>query len=148
MRCSEVPFTVGHRTADESMAETQSCVLILETDILVRMSVAQYLRECGYTVIEGVQASDFNTLIESGRELHIVLADINLFGDVTGFELSRSIRQTHPNIDVILTSGVAGAAEQAHGLCEDGPIRKPYHPKDLEARIRILIEKRRNSKRS
>jgi hypothetical protein len=33
---------------------------------------------------------------------------------MTGFELSRGIRQTHPNIDVILTSGVAGAAAEGH----------------------------------
>jgi DNA-binding response OmpR family regulator len=124
------------------------CVLILEPEILIRMVVAQYLRECGYTVIEGVQASDFQTLIDSGRQLDVVLADVNLSGDVNGFELSRAIRQTHPNIDVILTSGITGTAEQAHGLCKDGPISKPYHPKDVESRIRILLERRRSSQRS
>jgi DNA-binding response OmpR family regulator len=124
------------------------CILVLEPEILIRMVVAQYLRECGYTVIEGVQASDFKTLIDSGRQVHLVLADVNLSGNVNGFELSRSIRQTHPNIDVILTSSISGTAEQAHGLCEDGPIDKPYHPKDVEARIRILLERRRSSQRS
>lgn len=80
--------------------------------------------------------------------MHIVLTDIHLAGDTTGFELSRAIRQMHPHIDVILTSGVAGASEQAHDLCEDGPIGKPYHPKDVEARIRILLERRRGSQGS
>jgi DNA-binding response OmpR family regulator len=122
--------------------------LVLEPEILIRMVVAQYLRECGYTVIEGVQAADFRILVESGREPHIVLSDVNLSGDVNGFELSHAIRQTHPHIDVILTSGVVGAAEQSHELCEDGPIRKPYHPKDVESRIRILLERRRSSQRS
>src|ERR1700753_3135829 len=128
--------------------EAPRCVLILESDILIRMVVAQYLRECGYLVIEGVQASDFHTLVDSGRSLHIVLTDINLTGDVNGFALSRTIRQTHPHIDVILTSGVPTAAAEAHELCEEGPIKKPYHPKDVEARIRILQERRRHSQRS
>jgi DNA-binding response OmpR family regulator len=127
---------------------TQQCILVLEPEILIRMVLAQYLRECGYTVIEGVQAADFHALMESGRELHVVLADVNLSGGMTGFELSRDIRQTHPDIDVILTSGVAGAAAEAHDLCHDGPIKKPYHPKDVESRIRILLERRRNSQRS
>lgn len=131
-----------------SQKDSQQCLLILEPEILIRMVIAQYLRECGYLVIEGVQASDFHILIESGRELHVVLADVNLGGDVNGFALSKVIRQTHPNIDVILTSGVSGASEEAHELCEDGPIKKPYHPKDVEARIRILQERRRNSQRS
>lgn len=119
----------------------------MEPDILIRMELAQYLRECGYTVIEGVAAADFQTLIESGRELHVVLADVNLSGDVTGFELSHRIRHTHPHIDVMLTAGVASAALQAHDLCEDGPVSKPYHPKDVEARIRSLLERRRSSTR-
>ena len=78
----------------------------------------------------------------------VVLADVKLSGEMTGFELSRGIRQTHPNIDVILTSGVAGAVAEAHDLCHDGPIKKPYHPKDVESRIRILLERRRNSQHS
>ena len=127
--------------------DSQPCVLILEPDILIRMVVAQYLRECGYLVIEGVQASDFHTLFDSGRQVHVVLTDVHLSGGVTGFEFSRVIRQTHPNIDVILTSGVGGTSQEAHDLCEDGPIKKPYHPKDVESRIRILQERRRNSQR-
>jgi DNA-binding response OmpR family regulator len=129
-------------------SEPQQCVLILEPQILIRMVVAQYLRECGYAVIEGVQAADFQILIDSGRELHVVLADVNLEGGMSGFELSHAIRQTHPHIDVILTSGVAAAAERAHDLCDDGPIGKPYHPRDVESRIRILLERRRNSQRN
>jgi len=129
-------------------SEIQQCILVLEPEILIRMVLAQYLRECGYTVIEGVQAADFHTLIDSGRELHVVLADVKLSGEMTGFELSRGIRQTHPNIDVILTSGVAGAVAEVHDLCHDGPIKKPYHPKDVESRIRILLERRRNSQHS
>jgi DNA-binding response OmpR family regulator len=118
-------------------------LLLLEPDILIRMMIAQYLRECGYTVIEGVSASDFRTLIGSGRQIHVVLADVVLAGDTNGFELARRIRQTHPRTDAILTSGVETTALQTHEPCHEGPIRKPYHPKDVEARIRKLLERRR-----
>jgi len=70
-------------------------------------------------VIEGVQAADFHTLIGSGRQPHVVLADVNLFGDVNGIELSHAVRQTHPDIDVILTSGVTGAAQLATQLSDE-----------------------------
>ena len=123
-------------------------ILLLEPEILVRMVVAQYLRECGYTVIEGVSAADFGTLMESGRELHIVMTDVTLADGASGFELAQSVRQTHPNIDVILTYGVSGTADRAHELCGEGPIRKPYHPRDVEDRIRSLLERRRKSDRN
>lgn len=126
-----------------STEQPQTTVLLLEPEILIRMVLAQYLRECGYTVIEGVSATDFSALIESGRELHLVLADVKLADGQSGFELAQSVRQTHPQIDVILTSGIDSKAEQAHELCGEGPIKKPYHPRDVDARIRLLLERRR-----
>jgi len=123
-------------------------IMVVEPDVLVRMTVAEYLRDCGYTVIEGVAASDVWAVLESGNRLNAVLADVKLSGDVDGFSLSRRIRQTHANIDVILTSGIAGAANKSQELCEDGPIRKPYQPKDVEARIKGLMERRRLSDKS
>jgi len=69
-------------------------------------------------------------------------------GDVDGFTLATRVRQTYADVDVILTSGISGAADKAHDLCEDGPIRKPYHPKDVAARIKVLRERRRASNRA
>jgi DNA-binding NtrC family response regulator len=126
-----------------STTEAPRVLLLLEPDILIRMVVGQYLRECGYTVIAGVSASNFRTLIDNGCQLDIVVADVALSGDTSGFELARSIRQTHPGTDVILTSGVETTAQQAHELCHEGPIRKPYHPKDVEALMRKLQARRR-----
>ena len=123
-------------------------VMVVEPDVLVRMTVADYLRDCGYTVIEGVAAGDVWKVLDSGNPLDVVLADVKLSGDLDGFSLSRRIRQTHANIDVILTSGISGAANKSQQLCEDGPIRKPYHPKDVEARIKSLMERRRSSDKS
>ena len=130
-----------------STKPTPSVVLLLEPEILIRMVVAQYLRECGYSVIEGVSRTDFTTLIESGAQVHIILADVKLSDGSNGFELARTVRQTHPDIDVILTSSIEGKADEAHELCGDGPVKKPYHPKDVEARIKILLERRRASNR-
>ena len=122
-------------------------VMVVEPDVLVRMTVADYLRDCGYTVIEGVAASDVWKVLDSGNPLDVVLADVKL-SDLDGFSLSRRIRQTHANIDVILTSGISGAANKSQELCEDGAIRKPYHPKDVETRIKSLMERRRSSDKS
>jgi DNA-binding response OmpR family regulator len=131
-----------------SAMEKKRTVMVVELDVLVRMTVAEYLRDCGYTVIEGVAAHDVWEVLESGQALHVVLADVKLSGDVDGFSLAHRIRQTHANIDVILTSGIAGAANKSQELCEDGPIKKPYHPKDVEARIKSLMERRRSSDKS
>ena len=121
-------------------------IMMLEPDVLIRMVIAEHLRDCGYRVIEGVAAQDAWAVLESGRRIEIVLADVKLAGDEDGFSLARRIRQTHSDIDVILTSGIGGAAQESRDLCEEGPIKKPYEAKDVEARIRIMLERRRASR--
>jgi DNA-binding response OmpR family regulator len=117
--------------------------MVVESEVLVRMVVAEYLRDCGYNVIEAIAAKDVWSVLDSGHRLDVVMADVKVSGDLEGFSLASRIRQTHPDIDVILTSGIAGAVHESYELCQDGPIKKPYDPKDIEVRIRILLERRR-----
>jgi DNA-binding response OmpR family regulator len=119
--------------------------MIIEPDILVRMVIADYLRDCGYKVIEGVTADDVFAVLGAGTAINIVFADVNLGGEMDGFKLARRLREAALNIDVILTAGAAHAATKAGDLCEDGPLKKPYHPDDVLGRIKLLRERRRIS---
>jgi CheY-like chemotaxis protein len=120
-------------------------IMMVEPDVVIRMVISEHLRDCGYRVIEGVAAQDVWTVLESGRRIDLVLADVKLAGEEDGFSLSRRIRQTRSDIDVILTSGISGAAQEAQDLCEEGPIKKPYEARDIESRIKILLERGRTA---
>jgi DNA-binding response OmpR family regulator len=120
-------------------------IMMVEPDVVIRMVISEHLRDCGYRVIEGVAAQDVWTVLGSGRRIDVVLADVKLAGDEDGFSLSRRIRQTRSDIDVILTSGISGVAQESHDLCEEGPIKKPYEPRDIESRIKILLERGRTA---
>ena len=127
-------------------AETRT-ILVVEPDVLVRMVIAEYLRDCGYKVIEAVGASEVWAVLGAGHAVDVLLVEVSLPGDENGFELAHRIRQTRRGVDVILTSGIAGTVQQSHELCEEGPVKKPYDPKDVEARIKILLERRRAAKK-
>jgi DNA-binding response OmpR family regulator len=120
-------------------------VMIVEPEVLVRMVLAEYLRDCGYSVIEATAAKDVWTVLDSGHRLDVIVAEV---GAVDGFSVAKRVRQTHPDINVILTSGIAGAALESHELCKEGPIKQPYEPKEVEARIRLLLERRRAASKS
>jgi DNA-binding response OmpR family regulator len=122
-------------------------IMVLESDVLVRTTISEFLRECGYHVIEGVSADDVWTVIRSGRRLDVVFSEVQLSDLTGGFSLARALRQTHPGIDVILSSGIVDAAEKSSELCEHGPISKPYHPQEVATRIHLALERRRTSKR-
>jgi DNA-binding response OmpR family regulator len=120
-------------------------VLVLEPDVLLRTSIGEFLRECGYQVIEGVSADDARSYLRSGQRLDVIYSEVRLLGTENGFSLATSLRQTHPGIDVILTSGTTDAAEKSSELCQEGPLKKPYHPQDVLTRIRLLQERDRTS---
>ena len=121
-------------------------LLVVEPDILARMSIAEYLRDCGYKVIEADSIEDALRLLESDAKVDVVLAEVSHLGATEGFALSKQIRESHPSVDVILTSNVANCADKAGDLCDEGALGKPYHPDELLRRIHILRERRRSAK--
>lgn len=129
------------RSSDEARPST---VLVLEPDILVRMIIADYLRDCGFKVFEGVTADEVVAVLESGQKIDIIFAEVQLGDSMDGFGLAQWVRAKHPDINVILTSGIARAAEKAGDLCDEGPLEKPYHPQEVVRRI-ILLKRRRTT---
>jgi DNA-binding response OmpR family regulator len=123
-------------------------VLVVEPDVLIRMVIAEYLRDCGYKVIEAVGSTEVWAVLDGAHPVDVMLIEVSLPGDENGFELAHRIRQTRREVDVILTTGIAGSVQQSHELCEEGPIKKPYEPRDVEARIKILLERRRAAKKT
>jgi DNA-binding response OmpR family regulator len=125
---------------------TRLTVLVVDRDVLVRTTIAEYLRECGYTVLEGATADDVIKALGSELKIDIVLAEVQPSGSMDGFALAQWVRHNHPDVDVLLTSGVTKAAEKAGDLCEEGPLEKPYHPREVVRRINVLRERRRITK--
>jgi DNA-binding response OmpR family regulator len=121
---------------------TQPRLLIVETDILVRHPLAEYLRECGYLVLEATDADEARQIIESESEVEIVLADADAPGG-SGFAFASWLRREHPKINVVLAGNVAVATEKAGGLCEDGPnLAKPYDHRMVLNYIQRLLATR------
>jgi DNA-binding response OmpR family regulator len=123
-----------------------SAIMVVEPEILVRMVIAEYLRNCGYKVIEAGTADDAVAVLRSDFKVELVLAEVHGIGAMDGFSLAKEIRLTYPEVDVILTSGVANAADKSHALCEGRVVKKPYKPEDIVRQINVLRERRRSSK--
>jgi DNA-binding NtrC family response regulator len=130
-------------TAEPSIEET---ILVVEDDILVRMSIAHYLRDCGYKVIEAANADEATTvLLHQETRIDIVFSDIEMPGSIDGFGLARWIRDHRPGLDVILAGTVPRAVDAAKDLCEQGPVPKPYESQVVYDRIRCLLAARKRA---
>jgi CheY-like chemotaxis protein len=104
------------------LGDPSSVVLVVEDQILVRMTVADYLRECGFSVIEAAHAGEALTLFRAGITIDVVFSDVQMPGDMDGIGLARWLRNNRPEVQVILTSGVGQAGEAAGDLCASSPL--------------------------
>jgi DNA-binding response OmpR family regulator len=120
--------------------EHKETVLLVEDDVLARLVLADYLRECGYKVIEAANTDEAMTVLgQFERNIAAVLSLAAIAGKIDGFALARWVRGNRPGVEVILAANIAKAASSAGDLCEDGPmLAKPYDPSAVVERIRLL----------
>ena len=125
-------------------------ILLLDSDVVSRQAIAQYLRECGYKVREAIDTDEAMAILtQGGATVDILLADVTAAGKLDGFGLARWVRKSRPDIKIILVGTVAGEALKAADLCHEGPqLSKPYHPQLLIDRIKRMIATRERGGKS
>jgi DNA-binding response OmpR family regulator len=123
-------------------------LLVVEGDVLIRMPLAEYLRECGYRVLEAANVAEAKIIMGAGIEVGLAFADVAQPDGENGFAFAQWIRRHHSTTDVLLTSHVADAAEKATDLCENGPmVTKPYNHESVLRRIQALLRSRQQRSR-
>ena len=126
--------------------EVQQTILVVEDDILVRMPIAQYLRDCGYKVIEASNSDEaMQVLLHQETSVDVVFSDIEMPVVVDGFGLAKWIRQRRPGLDVLLAGTVPRAVKNAKDLCEQGAVPKPYDVRIVHDHIRRLLTARKSA---
>jgi CheY-like chemotaxis protein len=121
-------------------------VLVVEDEVLIRLAVADYLRACGYRVLEASTGEEAQAVFGNEQRIEVLLADIDLGRGMNGFELAQWTRAQYPDVRILLTSGVARMAQSAGTLCDTPLLKKPYPHEQLAEEIRRRLgAMRRNS---
>ncbi len=124
-------------------------VLVVEDEVFVRMVISDYLRSCGYKVIEAANADEALVVLQHTEiTVDVVFSDIEMPGPMGGFELAKWLHTYRPGVEVILTGNIPRAAEAASELCESSPLPKPYEPQIAADRIRQLMALRASRKKA
>jgi CheY-like chemotaxis protein len=116
--------------------DRQPVILLVEDEVLIRLSTAELLRERGYQVLEAADAAEAIALLRSGHPLDLVISDVRMPGPMDGLGLTSALKEARPNLPVALFSGHL-AGDFAHG--GDGFLRKPCEPDEIIALVERLI---------
>jgi len=105
-------------------------ILVVDGDVITRTVISDYLGHCGYRVIEAHDAIEAQqALTQEGFNVDVILSDVELPGDMNGFQLASWVRRNMPGVRVVLSAVVERTANVVGDLCEEGPhLAKPYDP--------------------
>ena len=131
--------------ADANSADTQGriaspsqlTVLLVEDEVLIRMSVGEELREEGFLVLEAGNAQEAKAILQSQTPVDLLFTDIQMPGEMDGVALARFVRGQYPDIKVIFGSANlrnSEAQQIAHAF-----FSKPYDFASLKCSLRGLL---------
>lgn len=116
----------------------REAVLVVEDEILIRLSIVDELSDHGFQVFEAGNADEAIGILEQHQEIRLVFTDIDMPGSMDGLKLAAFVRDRWPPIKIIITSG--RFLPEAHQLPEE--VRffpKPYDYASVIAEMRQLF---------
>lgn len=126
-----------HREGEDHKGRT---VLVVEDDVLLRISTADHLRSRGYHVVEAGTAIEAATILSSRSPVHLVFSDVDLPGATGGLTLAVWLHTHYPAIPVVLTSGVRAVMPTLSDQRVIPFVPKPYDLDELSNLISGIIE--------
>jgi DNA-binding response OmpR family regulator len=118
-------------------------ILVVDDEAGIRELVGSYLRNEGFEVDEAVSGEE--ALARFGQDAHdLIVLDLRLPG-IGGLDVLREIRRTSAVYVIVLTAR-ADETDKLIGLelGADDYITKPFSPRELVARVRAVLRRRRN----
>jgi CheY-like chemotaxis protein len=116
-------------------------ILVVEDNPDVKNVAVALLEELNYRTQAVDNARAALDLLGAGMPVDLVFSDVVLPGELDGLALARAIKERHPRVPVLLTSGYSKALSGRHDL----PIlRKPYRISALAQAIRANLDSHRD----
>jgi CheY-like chemotaxis protein len=126
--------------SQECAAARRRVVLVVDDEILVRLAIADYLRDAGYAVVEAADAAEALGVLASGKPVDAVFTDVQMPGIMDGLMLVHWVHEHYPATQVLVTSGKGDAAVSSGLIADDAFFSKPYALEKVANRIRSLLD--------
>ena len=119
-------------------------ILVLDDDVLVRMPIVQFLRDCGCHVVEAASTDEAIAILQNtDMPVDVVLSEIDIPGSMNGFGFAQWARSVRPELKIQLAGTPGRKVQNAAELCGVGPtLKRPYDHKRVLYRIKRLLAAR------
>jgi two-component system, response regulator PdtaR len=108
-------------------------ILVVEDEVLVRLWVADELRDRGFTVLEAANADEARDILKTVLSVELVLTDRSMPGAMNGSGLVTWVKAQRPEVKTILASSQRGVD------AVDAFLEKPFTAETLNHLIHVLL---------
>lgn len=130
------------------LSENDEIILIVEDNADVRSFISEQLRE-DYKILEAANGRE-GIAVSQGTIPDLIITDL-MMPEMDGYEFSMKIRNNEKtsHIPIIMLTAKAGLEPKIEGLEAgiDAYLNKPFHVKELQTRVKTLIDQRKNLKK-
>jgi len=116
-------------------------ILILEDEIVLALSMREFLEDCGYEVSCYHTSDDaFDAMYEHTYDLYLL--DVKVPGETNGFQLLEEVRKSGNKTPTIFITSLTDIGDLSHGY-ECGAcdyIRKPFDLAELKLRVDQVVK--------
>jgi len=122
-------------TAVPSQRVGRGVALLVDDEVLVRMSTADMLVDFGFQVVEAESAEEALQCLKTCTMPSILITD-HLMPGMSGADLAREALAMYPRLPILILSGYS----KLEGISQDLPLlTKPFRNADLAASISALL---------
>ncbi len=121
----------------------EETVLVVEDNAGLRAVVVKQLQAVGLRVLQAGNAQQALDVLKDFPAIDLIFTDIVLPGEMDGYALARAVKERHPDIKIIMTSGFPGMRFNESELAKSLPLlSKPYRKQDLIRMVWDVLNER------
>jgi CheY-like chemotaxis protein len=116
------------------------CVLLVEDEGLIRLTLAETLEDAGYTVVEAGTGDEACALLRTSEQFDVLLTDIQMPGSADGIDVARNFHERHPGCPVVFMTGRPDMLTRVGRLSSsEALLRKPFGSKQMLTALESLL---------
>jgi two-component system, response regulator PdtaR len=92
---------------------SQSVILVVEDDPIIRMSALRFGADAGFEAIEASNVDEAILILEARSDIQLVFIDVGMPGTMDGIKLAHYVRGRWPPVKLIVASGKV-IADESH----------------------------------
>jgi CheY-like chemotaxis protein len=114
-------------------------VMIVEDDVLIQLEIEAVLHDGGYSTDTESSGEAAIGRLETNPDIRGLITDINLIGNMTGWDVARRAREIFPDMPVIYVTSASAEDWTAQGVPKSILIQKPFAPAQITTAISQLL---------